>query len=325
MPHLDPGEACSLVLEHLPQIPAWPQLPKRSFQENMYVQFSEGFPGIVIQDERIYVDRSLNLEQSLEQLYAAYLENNTEQFAISADCAAGFYAFLATKMEHPLTVKGQITGPISLGLVLTDEERRAVIYDDILADALAKHLRLKAAWQESMLSNICPNTIIFVDEPYFASLGSAFISLPMERAIMLLEEVLQGIKGLKGIHCCGNTDWAALLNTSIDILSFDAYNYGGVLSLYSADVKRFLEQGGIIAWGIVPTMEEALTQETVPNLLERLKEMIAALCQKGIDYDMLREQCLITPSCGLGSLSPKGAERALKLVTEVSREFRKGV
>ncbi len=80
MPHTDPAEACSLVARYLKDIPAWPQLPNRSFLENMYVQYSQGFPGVVIKDNSIYVDRSQDLNQPLEQLYAAYLENDIDKY-----------------------------------------------------------------------------------------------------------------------------------------------------------------------------------------------------------------------------------------------------
>jgi methionine synthase II (cobalamin-independent) len=322
MPHKSPEEACSLVLEHLPEIPAWPQLPKRSFLENMYVQFSEGFPGVIVQQDRIYVDRSQNLDQDLERLYRAYLENDVEHYGIGPDYATGLYSFLRSELGTATAVKGQVTGPVSFGLVVADQEQRPIIYDPVLADALAKHLRLKAAWQEKMLSAICPDTIVFVDEPYFASLGSAFISLTPEHVVAFLEEVFRGIVGLKGIHCCGNTDWSVLLSTSVDILSFDAYNYGESLTLYPAEVKRFLERGGIIAWGIVPNTEHALAEETVSSLLHRLREIMGSLCHKGIDYDMLWEQCLVTPSCGLGSLSPEGAAKALQLLAALSQKSR---
>ena len=35
-----------MLLRYLQAIPCWPQLPKRSYRENMYVQYAEGFPGI---------------------------------------------------------------------------------------------------------------------------------------------------------------------------------------------------------------------------------------------------------------------------------------
>ncbi len=323
MPHIDPKEACHLVTTFLPQIPAWPQLPQRSFLENMYVQFSQGFPGVVIEEERIYVDRAKDLEQLLEQLYTAYVENELGKYALTPDYAAGLYAFLEAELGEPLAVKGQITGPISWGLTVTDQERRPIIYDETLADALAKHLRLKAAWQERKLKVICPNTIIFVDEPYMASLGSAFVSLPQERVVPLLEEVFGGIGGLKGVHCCGNTDWSLLLKTSLDILNIDAYNYDYTIALYPDEVKAFLERGGVIAWGIVPSDERELKGETAKSLLERLEEAMGTLDRKGINFRFLMERCLLTPSCGLGSVSPEAAVWALELLAGVSTELRK--
>ncbi len=323
LPHIDPKEACSLVLRYLPAIPAWPQLPRRSFLENMYAQFGEGFPGVVVRGERIYVDRSQDLDEALERLYLAYLGNIVDDYAISPAHAAGLHTLLSTELKSAIAVKGQITGPISFGLTVTDQARRAVLYDEVLADALAKHLRLKASWQERRLNTLSPNTIIFVDEPYMASFGSAFISLSREQVITLLEEVFQGIGGLKGVHCCGNTDWSILLATSADILSLDAYNYASLLSLYPDEVKAFLERGGIIAWGIVPSEEGALGRETVSSLIDRLEEAMGMLDRRGIPFHHLAQRSLITPSCGLGSLSREAAEWALELTAALSKEFRK--
>jgi len=324
MPHVEPREACSLVLTYLPEIPGWPQLPKKSFLENMYVQYSEGFPGVIVEGERIWVDRSKDLSKPLEQLYTAYLENNIEYGAISARYAAGFHAFLKeTKGKGRKAVKGQVTGPISFGLSVTDQNRRPLLYDEVLADAIAKHLRLKATWEEKALRSVCSKTIISVDEPYLHSVGSAFVSLSREQVVTLLEEVLGGISGLKAVHCCGNTDWSIVLQTSLDILSFDAYNYAKTLALYPAEVEDFLNRGGVIAWGIVPNNEQDLAKETSASLGERLEEAMTLLSNKGISYDNIKSQCLITPSCGLGSISIEAATRALELTAAVSADFRK--
>jgi methionine synthase II (cobalamin-independent) len=324
MPHVEPREACSLVLKYLSEIPAWPQLPKKSFLENMYVQFSDGFPGVIVEGERIWVDRSKDLSKPLEQLYAAYLENNIEYGALSTRYATGLHAFLKeAKQKGRKAVKGQLTGPISFGLSVTDQNRRPLLYDEVLADAIAKHLRLKAAWQEVALRSVCPKTIISVDEPYLASMGSAFVSFPQEQVVALLEEVLGGISGLKAIHCCGNTDWSVVLQTSLDILSFDAYNYAETLALYPDEVKSFLSRGGVIAWGIVPNDEQALTKETEASIGDRLEEAMRLLSKNGISYDTIISQCLITPSCGLGPISVKAAASALELTAAVSADFRK--
>ena len=320
LPHHDPKEACRLVLKHLPDIPHWPQLPKRSFLENMNAQFSEGFPGIIVEEEHIYVSRSSNFDQALEQLYKAYQENNLGWGAVSPEYASGLYLSLSFSLK-PLAIKGQVTGPITFGLSITDQKGLPILYDETLAEAIAKHLRLKAAWQEKTLSQISPNTIIFVDEPYLGASGN--ISLPPEKVASLLEGVLGGIAGLKGIHCCGSADWSLLLKTSIDILSFDTYNYADSLSLYPDDVKSLLKKGGAIAWGIIPNDEETLAKESVSSLCDRLEEAMAPFTRDGIPFRQLIEQGLLTPSCGLAFLSLEGAEQALQLLAELSALIRK--
>jgi methionine synthase II (cobalamin-independent) len=332
LPHQDPEEACHLMLRYFPLIPLWPQLPKRSFRENMYVQYSKGFPGVVLtDDERIYVDRSADLSSQLEKLYTAYIEQDTTNFALEADYAAGLHFLLGRDFRAltrlgagtPLAIKGQVTGPISWGLTVTDQDRRAVLYDEVLADAIAKHLRLSAIWQEKALQQIHPQTIVFIDEPYMSAYGSAFVSLQREQVITLLEEVFQGLEGLTGIHCCGNTDWSLLVETSVDILNLDAYNHAESLSLYPEAIDAFLRRGGIIAWGIVPVSPERLANETAESLVGRLEQAMGLLVKKGIGFDNLVRHCLITPACGLGTVSVDNATRALELTAQVAAEMRR--
>ncbi|MBA7625461.1 hypothetical protein ES703_32891 [subsurface metagenome] len=326
MPHTDPQVACSQISHYLRDIPAWPQLPKRSYLENMYVQYSQGFPGVVVDEneKKIYVDRSQELDKPLEMLYAAYLANDIDKYPIGLEYAAGFHQFLALDNLLPMSVKGHVTGPVTWGLTVTDSEGKGILYDDILGDAVPKLLRLKAAWQEKELRQISKNTIIFVDEPYMSAFGSVGMMLSREKVVSLLEEVLAGIGGLKGVHCCGNTDWSVLLDTSVDIISFDAYNYAQSLSLYPAEIKKFLDRGGTIAWGIVPNEEEALARESAASLQDRLEEAMAPFTRQDIRFKQLIAQGLLTPSCGLGSIATEEATaRALELLTELSIKIRK--
>jgi len=323
LPHTDPEAACALVWRYLPEIPVWPQLPQRSPLENMYAQFSRPFPGVHAGADRVWVDRSGDLTEGLAQLFADAAAGDSQGYALTADYAAGLARFLeAGRRDTPVAVKGQLTGPVSWGLTVTDQERRSLLYDDTLAEAIAGMLRLQAAWQEQALRAISPRTLLFLDEPYLSAFGSAFVPLSREQAVALITTVLEGISGLRGAHCCGNTDWSLLLDTPLEVLSFDAYNYAVSLSLYPEAVAAFLERGGSIAWGIVPSDGAALAGEDVPSLLARLEAAMALLSAKGIDRERLREQALITPSCGLSSLTIPQAEKALALTAGVSRAFR---
>jgi methionine synthase II (cobalamin-independent) len=323
MPHTDPAAACAQVLRYLKELPAWPQLPRRSFKENMNAQFSEGFPGIRLKGDSLSIDRTKELDEALEKFYTAYLEEDIDKYPTTAAYAAGLHAFLGSKDLKPLAVKGQITGPLTWGLSVTDNEGKAILYDDVLGDAVAKFLRLKAAWQEKQLSLISPNTIIFVDEPYMASFGSVAVPLSKEKVVSLLEEVFRGIKGIKGVHCCGNTDWSVILETSLDILSFDAYNYAQSLSLYPAEVKRFLDRKGVIAWGVVPNDSPSLGKESVAALKDRLEEAMLPFTRNGTSFKQLLAQSIITPSCTLASLPTADASaHALELLAELSKIMR---
>jgi hypothetical protein len=125
------------------------------------------------------------------------------------------------------------------------------------------------------------------------------------------------------VHCCGSTDWSLLLNTSADILSFDAYNYADSLGCYPAEVKAFVERGGSIAWGIIPNEEEAVARESLGSLNDRLGEAMAPFTRDGLPFKQLVAQSLLTPSCTLASLPIEASVRALELLSELSARVRK--
>lgn len=323
LPHTDPIAACNLVRKFLGEIPDWPQLPKRDSRESIYAQFSRNFPGAMLEDGRVIVDRSRDLTLDLEQLYTRYLEKNFDSIALSGDEAAGLAQFMKMDWHAARAVKGQVMGPISWGLTVTDQARRSILYDDALADAVAKHLHMHAVWQESELRKLSAQTIVFVDEPYLASFGSAYVAVESDQVIALIEEVFAGLEGLKGIHCCGNTDWSLLLSTSLDILNFDAFNFAETLALYPGALRAFLDRGGMIAWGIVPVASDAsVMTATLDDLVSRLDAAMKLIASKGVPIDSMLNASLVTPACGMGTLSEAAAERAVELAGQVSQRMK---
>lgn len=322
LPHQDASRACAVVTHYLRDIPTWPQLPKRAYVENMYTQYSQGFPGVVVTENKTYIDRHQDLTGPLERFYTDYFAGNFGKYAVTMEYAAGLHRFLALDNLSSRAVKGQVTGPVSWGLTITDETGKAIIYDDTFADVVPKFLRLKVSWMEQALRKLNKNTIVFIDEPYLTAFGSVGMQLSREQVVSLLAETLSGISGIKGIHCCGNTDWSLLLQTQTDIINFDAYNYAGSLAIYPAEVKKLLDRGGAVAWGIIPTEAESIARETVPSLKDRLEEAMAPFTRRGISFRQLLEQGLLTPACGLPSVSEPTAEHALQLLVDLSTFMR---
>jgi methionine synthase II (cobalamin-independent) len=323
LPYKDPEKAVAMVMRYMKDVPAWPQLPKRAYVENMYTQYSEGFPGIVVTENKTYVNRNQDLTKALEKFYTDYFANDFSKYSVSAEFAAGLHKFLELGGISSRAVKGQVTGPVSWGLTITDEAGKAIIYDETFADVVPKFLRLKASWMEHELRKLNKNTIIFLDEPYMSAFGSVGMQLTREQVIGCLNETYAGISGFKGVHCCGNTDWSIMLQTPIDILNFDAYNYAGSLAIYSDEVKKFLNRRGVVAWGIVPTSTELIMKESVSTLKDRLEEAMAPYTRNGLPFKQVLEQSLLTPACGLPTVSEEAAERAFQLLSDLSVTIKK--
>jgi len=294
----------------------------------MVVQYSEGFPSLKWneKEQKVWVDTSHEFEKEIEKFYQRLEEGDLEPFKITEDFAKGLRILKNYSSEDQRKgikyIKGQITGPISFGLTLMDQERKPIFYDPTLRDILVKHLSLKARWMEKKFNDLFPGvpTIIFFDEPGLSAFGSAFSGLNQEDVILSLNECFSAVEGLKGVHCCGNTDWSLLLSTKLDILSFDAYGYLETLSLYPKELRTFLERGGILAWGIVPTNEDVLKEEA-KSLVRRLKEGVKNLSKKGIDQTLL-QRAILTPSCGTASLPIPLSEKVCQLTAEVSKRLR---
>jgi methionine synthase II (cobalamin-independent) len=329
--------ANELVLRYSPEIPNWAQLPVHR-KENMVAQFAAGMPGLKYDGDKLFVDaKNKGFETSLAKFYEEYLAVNEGEkslddsiFALKREDAEGFFVFIENitkKAYRPVALKGQVTGPFTFCTSISDQNKKAIFYNEQIRDAAVKLLSLKAAWQVKNLLKINVPVILFVDEPALAGYGSSeFTSISGQEVVTCLEEVISSVHnagGLAGIHVCANTDWAVIFDTKTDIINFDSYSYFDRFILYKDKIKKYIESGGIIAWGIVPTaFPEEIEKQNAQNLIEKLLSQIEEVCAFGIEKEKLLRQSLITPSCGTGSLDASSALKVLELTQAVSRRLR---
>lgn len=336
LPLADHLEAFRWIVSAVPELPLWGQLP--SFvEEGMIPQFAPGMPGLVREADRLFVDTGTEaFEHELLTFYEDYIAASdgnrpleASRFTLDRSVAMGFHVLLEQLPSaglDPVAVKGQVTGPVTFGLGLHDREGRSIFYDMHTRDAVVKLLAMKARWQVRQLKSLGAPVVVFVDEPALAGYGSSeLISVSRQEIIDVLTEVIDAIHGeggIAGIHVCANTDWSMILESGTDIVNFDAYAYFERFVLYPEAI-RFLNRGGMIAWGIVPTGDDRLIDSvSVNSLCELLKERIDATATIGYPRERLLDQSLITPSCGTGSLSIPRARKVLDLTRDLSRRVR---
>ena len=339
LPHNSVKEATDLIWKMFSECPFWPQLAQVSKLEDMIIQYSEGMPGIFIEPENQIFGFNPELEdfcEKIEEFYTDYDEiveqNNIEKlekYAIKKPYSNAFEPFIENIKKHrPKYVKAQITGPFTWGTSVTDTDKKCIFYDETYRDIMVKHLSLKALWQIQKIKEASPDTtpIMFMDEPSMSQFGtSAFLTVQREDIIDCFNSISQIIKdagGISAIHCCGKADWNTILDTNIDIINFDAYNFSKNISVFSGKVEKFIEKKGIMAWGIVPTLDiEGLETSTRDKLIERLEKGFEYLVKKGINKELLLKQSIITPSCGAGCLNVELAVKAMNLTKEISEEL----
>src|SRR3990167_4361982 len=326
LPHTNAEVACEIMFKSLPDIPCWPQLPKISIKEDMCIQYTEGLPCSVTSKDwkTLTIDDLHDTSNALATFYDMYLQNDPDLFQISRDCAIGFYTMLEYLNKSPKNairaLKGHVVGPITLAGSIKMASGITALYSEEFFDVIIKLMSMKAYWQFTKLSQYGLPVIIFADEPYLTSFGSAFMNISRERAISALNEVYDTVQshgGLTGTHCCGNTDWAMLMESKVDIVSFDAYEFMDKYLMYWREIKVFFDRGGYLAWGIVPTSPK-ITGVSSNDLVKRLEEGIQFLVNKGVSKTLIKERSIITPSCGAGTLTIEEAERGMTLKQEVS-------
>jgi hypothetical protein len=306
MPHENVGKALDLALGL--DIPFWPQLPNVSFHEDMYAQASHGFPGIVINLEGERVDfHSDRFEQEL----AIYSEKMDEPsyFALSPDHSAVYRKFLERDLSGCTAIRGQITGPVSFGFRVVDENWRPIIYDEGVRTILFDFIQRKANAQYHQLRDKNENAFVWIDEPGLGWVFSGLSGYDDVQAKRDYRHFLDGFEGPRALHLCNKVNLPYLLELGIELLSFDAYQMEVMPKGYASSVAEFIKGGGIITWGIVPTDSASLSKET-PETLARVLSGYWEVVSKntGLGPGQIAEQALIAPArCCLKNIGQVGA------------------
>ncbi|MFH1484992.1 MAG: hypothetical protein ABIH46_02880 [Chloroflexota bacterium] len=328
-PCTDPLKACQLILENMPEAPVVASLPRLSFKEGLSL-YRDGLPCFVVNEEtrKWYFDTSNRVDEELTQFYEHYLADDLDYFGMKPDDSVGMHTMFRVLKENPdpqrKIVKVGLRGPLSCGLSLTDENLRPIFYNETFRDVLVKALVMKGKWLLKKVSEAAPGvaTLFQIGEPQMALYGSAFTNISREDVLKCINELIEGVDSLTVIHCCANTDWPVLMDTRTDAISFDAYQFAESLALYPHEVEAFLKRGAMLAWGIVPSMDEKLADETLESLTDRLERGLGLLAERGVGKEALLESAFVTPSCSTASMSIPAAERAHTLTRDISLTMR---
>jgi len=321
MPHTNIERALEMALRL--DVPFWPQLPNYSYYEDMYVQAAEHFPGMVLDMQQ----RTLGF--SMEKFaieFETALENfdDPTMFDVSETYSAVYRRFLALDLSDRPAIRGQLEGPIRFGFNILDQDERPILFDDTVRPFMLDFMARRLNVQLSRLKKRNPNAFMFLDEPGLQFLFSAVAGYGDIKAKDDLDHFFAQVDRPRGIHLCGNPDWDFLLNLDLEILSLDVYTNAEVFASYAKSIGKFLERGGVIVWGIVPTGFETFQKEDLHSMMERLENVWSVLWGKGIDKEQMVARSMLSPEtcCLVNPDKERTEEHAFDAVNRMAERLR---
>jgi hypothetical protein len=303
LPLVDAVEAAHLALALSPELPAAPQLPRRDPREGMLAQVALGAPGIGVgADGGLVVDRRR-------------LAAPADDAALDAEAWGGTLAFLdvAAALGRQGPIKLQIAGPVTLGLALQAAGVKASRAFPV-AGAIVRQ-RIGALLAEAARRLPAAPVVLVLDEPGLVAYPTGGIPLGADDTIDLLSGGLAAAKSaaMAGVHCCGPTDWRLVLHAGPDLLSMPV---DASVGDDAAGLSSFLDRGGWIAWGAVPTDRPLGDREDAH--WRHLTSLWCDLSRNGCDPLLLRTQAILTPACGLALHRPEQVRPVHDLVRRVA-------
>jgi hypothetical protein len=325
LPHTDPKQACDDVLTIFPDFPYIPTLPDRSQLEGIVFNDSEQLPGRLIREDRLLFDSTKDQTAAMEKVYMDFVEGNAADYGLHREYASAFIEMMSRKVPASGVLKCQVTGPVTFGMQVVDANKRPIYYDAQLADVLSKMIALKARWCEQAMREHtgATETVVVLNEPYLASLGSSVIPVDRETVRSGWEDIASLVDGGLGIHCCSNTDWEFVIGLSPSVISMDAYATSKEFLLYADSIISYMEKGGVVAWGIVPAEHKIFATETTDSLYSKYLAIRTQLCAR-MPEKLFDAQSLITPSCGIRFADRNGSLAIMGAAAEISRRIRAG-
>src|SRR5712675_3469741 len=317
LPLTSVSSAIQAVAQFSPEVPFWPQLPQLSLSESAIGQGLGCLAGLVEprKEGYGYQVKSGRIDSVLEALHGS-------SGVLTSANAAGFGAFenaLASGLfKSAVAVKGQIEGPITLSAYLFHKGRH-FLADPALFAAVAFHVSQIIGWQIDRLKLAGLPVLLFVDEPTLCLDAPAAIAVSEEQRLDALAAILEHarVRGAHaGLHCCAARPFERMCRVQPDIISFDAHEG---LDSFFADwhALDFMQQGGTVAYGIVPTRPGVNAVDSASIFVRWLKA--ASLAG---DPQKFAQRAMITATCGLGLLDTSAVAESFSVAHSVSKLIR---
>ena len=321
-----------MVAKLFEKTPYLPFLPNITPEDTILKRTLEHIPGVKLDGQKVMFklgsDKYKHELTKLEQACNNPTKELLEPYAIESVFMEKFESLI--HKFKPTEACVNILGPFTLSQILLNEAEEQMPADKTYKKLFIQAVCVKALWAINKIREISKSTVpvIVLEEPMLAQLGNIKRDnedITVEYVTSMLAKVVEKIQptgALLAVQCFDKCDWKIPINAGIDIISFDAYNNPNNLCIIPDHIIDFLQRGGKINWGIIPTINESIVKNINLDLIEkRFINTLEGLVLAGVPRPLVYNSALVSVQGDVNELSLIFAEKALMLATQLSKRI----
>lgn len=327
LPHTQLELALQMALQQ--DVPVLPQLPTGNPSEFMIAAALDGLPGMSYDaDGMATVDLAQweAAHRALDaRLESALASGKLEEFEPSPQAVRAWRPFLWEVEHRKLALaKVQLAGPFTVRWVTRTSSGGPAADVPALDQQIYRLLMARTLAMVRAIRRAGATPLVFLDEPGLYALQRSdprhLVHLQEEK---LLAVALQREGALVGVHCCSNTDWPAVMELGVELLSTDVRLSLDALLNHRQAFSQYLDTGATLSLGIIPT--DLASTYRVADLVESVEASLRATLPPGRTFSDVASRVLLTPACGLAMRSVSDAERIFNELREAQTLLRRAI
>ncbi len=223
--------------------------------------------------------------------------------------------------------KTQQTAPSTMCFSIRDSDGKQLVNRSMF-HFFERLMSRIAQGQLEHLRKHCKTIILCQDDP-----GLGFVKNMIENgqvSDLTLEQIIEKTDGIfpesviPAVHFCDDwrslkkDSWYPLWESRPKLAHIDVARYPPEVDSEQAEkMNKFLKNGGGLALGILPNVDDGFTQPILDTLRSNLESVFQAFVKSGVNLELVERNSMVSTQCGLSGASPK----LTREIHELSGEF----
>jgi len=333
LPYEDVLLCKQMMLRLYENIPYLAELPKIDANDNIIHRTVQNIPGIIYKEKKLLIEDHttssfMKAAAEIDRIYNTMDETDLEQYCSDSPFWE-MYTEMLKRIQPQYTII-RLLGPYSFAETIFNVSTASILKEKSYRKYIIQTIGIKAMWFLNKIKSISPNTkliILFEEQQLykFGTLKRNNEEITKELIISIFTKLFQKLQkngALIGVQSFEKCNWQLILESNVNLISFDAYTKASSLNIVSDRLDTFLAKGGIINWAIVPANNEnAIRGLNIDFTNKIFTKAIEDLAAEGVSLDLLYKQSTVSVQAHLANIPILFAEKALMIESQLAKKI----